>query len=402
MATQKSKPKNENGKWLDMLAFPPTILAPVLLVALLMRGRSPSAAAELSVPLLVSMIFVYVGLSLAYLTLQKKGQHNAAWSAAILADGLLLVFISSQMGAGSAAGWGGVALIILGLILAISQLTPPPAARFAKHVPDLLPASVGKPEIKLFVSAIPFPTAFLETSEEGEERVIAANDAFATILGRVAGKLDGVPFADLIPPDMESRSLVYADAEWVSHRTTKGKQTMFMLSPAVKVPEAEPAPDEFAIVDTESGLYTPYYMKYKAESDVQSCRRYKRRLAVILFQLEFEGNADKNLIPPSDETKQTAFTAFAQMVAVSIRACDTAYRVGENEIAVFLPDTSQQGAKSTDARLVDNMRKIGKVEVPELAAAHLTDTSVNFFGEELVSLDQVMGELYLARGRSDK
>jgi GGDEF domain-containing protein len=172
-----------------------------------------------------------------------------------------------------------------------------------------------------------------------------------------------------------------------------------MLSPAVKIPEAEPVTGECAIVDAESGLYTPYYMKYKAESDVQACRRYKRRLAVILFQLEFES---KNLIVPSDEAKKTAFTAFAQMTAISIRPCDAAYRVGEDEIAVFLPDTSQQGAKIVLTRLVNNMKKIGLVEVPELVAAHLTDATVNFFGEELSSLDQVMKELYLAKERSGK
>ncbi len=160
--TKKEKQKNKGSKWFDMLAFPPAILAPVLFIALL--TREAYEAAKLSIPVLASFLFLYAGLSFAYLTLQKKGQRNAAWAAAILADALLFVFASSQMSANPAFGWTGVVLVILGLILAVSQLSPPPAARFAQHIPDLLPENVGKPEVKRFVSAVAFPTAFLETN----------------------------------------------------------------------------------------------------------------------------------------------------------------------------------------------------------------------------------------------
>ncbi len=84
--TQKTKPKNGRGKWLEMLAFPPAILAPVLFIALL--TREAYEVAELSIPVLASFLFLYTGLSFAYLTLRKKGQRNAAWAAAILADAL--------------------------------------------------------------------------------------------------------------------------------------------------------------------------------------------------------------------------------------------------------------------------------------------------------------------------
>jgi GGDEF domain-containing protein len=399
MAYKKIEPR-QNGKWLRMLAFPPTILVPVIMAAMLTRGGSSVAVADLSIPLLASQTFIYFALSFAYLTFHKNGQLNAAWSAAILADGLLLVLISAQTGAGTAFGWGGVALIALGLILATSQLGPSPVARFSKNLTDLMPETVGKPEIKLLVSAIAFPTAFLETDEGGDERIVAVNDAFAVTLGRSANKLEGVRFADIVPPGIKSRGLVFAGAEWISHRTTRGKQTLFMLSPAVKPPPKEEegqASSEFAIVDTESGLYTPYYMKHKAESDVQTCRRYKRQLAVILFHVDFES---KNIIPPSEEAKKAAFAAFARMVVASTRDCDSAYRVSENDVVVFLLDTSQQGAKIVLSRLLNNRKKVGNIQVPELGAAHITDAMLNFFGEELMSLDQVMNELYIKMERN--
>jgi GGDEF domain-containing protein len=383
-----------------MVAFPPFMLPLVFLAAMLTRTRPPAVMNELSIPLFASQIFIYIALSFAYLTLNKKGQTYAAWSAAILADGLLLVSASAQIGAGAAFGWGGVALIILGLILATSQITTPQAVRFTKNLTDLMPETVGKPEIKLLVSAISFPTAFIESDDSGHERIVAANNAFGAIVGRSANKLEGIPFEDIISPNAESRALVFAGAEWVAHRTTRGKQTMFMLSPAIKINEAEPIPEgEFAIVDTESGLYTSYYMKYKAESDVQACRRYKRCLSVLLFRLGIES---KNLIPPSDETIKTAFAAFARTTIVSIRNCDSAYRVNDGEIAVFLPDTPQQGAKIVLTRIVNSMKKIGRIEIPELGAAHLSDAMIVFFGDELSSLDQVMKDMYIEMERNNR
>lgn len=392
--------KNEGSKWLDMLVFPPTILLPVLLIALLIRSRNPSHTLDgLATSLIAAFVVAYFALSTAYMTLLKKGQKKAAWASALIADGILLLFVSAQFGAGGSFGWLGMFLLLGGLFLSISQLTPPQTARFAKNSPDLLPETIEKQDIKIFIASIPFPTAFLQKDEADIERVLTANEAFTTVTGRVGAKLDGTPFAEIIPPNMESRALVYADAEWVSHRTSKGKQTLFMLSPSVKVPEPQPLPTEYSILDVETGLYTLYYMKYKVESDAQACRRYKKRLAVVAFVLEFDGNT---LIVPSDEAKQNAFAAFGQMISVSIRACDTAFRTNENEIVIFLPETSQSGAKNVSNRLIEHMRKLAKVECTELAMAKLTDTYVNFIGEEIVSLDQVMQELYIAMNRSDK
>lgn len=399
MVSQKNEKKDGN-KWVDMIAFPPVLLLPVLLMAMIIRSQGHSSLYE-GIPSSVSVtiIFAYAALSIAYMTLLKKAHRKAARGAATMADGILLVFVSAQLDAGASLGWGGAFLVLIGLGVTISQLTPPQAARFAKITPDLLPETIGKQDIKTFISSIPFPTAFLQKDENTVERVVAANEAFATVIGRTGAKFDGVPFSEIISPNMESRALVFADAEWVSHRTSKGKQTLFMLSPSVKLPEAPPVVGDNAVVDADTGLYTPYYMKYKAESDVQMCRRYKKRLAVISFQLEFESKA---LIVPSDEAKLNAFIAFTRMISISIRACDTAYKTGENEIVIFLPEASQASAKSVVGRLGDNVRKLAKVECAELGVAKLVDTCVNFIGDEILSVDQVMQELYIAMGRSDK
>ena len=402
MASGRNDNKKGNGsgggKWGEMLAFPPAILLPVLLIGLI-GGKTSYGAGGSSTSLLASLILSYAALSIAYLTLLKQGHQKAAWGAALLADGILCLSVSSEFGTAAFLGWIGLALFLAGLMTSVTQLSPPPKPRFAKNNPNLLPDSIEKSDIKAMLSIVAFPAAFLETDDVGVERIAASNDAFAAILGRISDKLEGQAFSSVIPPDVEERTMTFADAEWVAHRTTKGKQTLFLLSPAVKAPERETPSSPRDIVDEETGLYTQYYMTYKAEADVQACRRYKRRLAVVLLKLSFES---ANLVQPSDDSKKYAFLCFARMVSVSVRACDTAYRVGDDEVLIFLPDIPQNGTKSVMGRLEANMRKLAAVECTDLAPAKLLDASVNLFGEELSSADEVVKEVYLVMNRNAK
>ena len=392
------KTNGSGNKWGEMLAFPPVLLLPILLIGLI--GGASYAAERSSTALLSSLVFSYAALSIAYPTLLRHGHQKAAWGAALLADGILLLCVAFEFRTAAAFGWVGLGLFLAGLATVLTQLSPPPKQRFAKNNPNLLPDSIEKTDIKAMLSIVAFPAAFLEIDDVGVERIAASNDALAAILGRTADKLDGQPFSSVIPPDVEERTMLFADAEWVAHRTTKGKQTLFLLSPAVKAPEQETAcagPGD--IVDAETGLYTQHYMTYKAESDIQACRRYKRRLAAVLLKLTFDAG---NLVQPSDDSKKYAFLCFARMVSISIRACDTAYLVSDDEVLIFLPDAPQDGVKSVVARMSANIRKLAAVECMDLAPAKLLDASVNFFGEELTSADDVVKELYIVMNRSEK
>lgn len=394
----KKRPASPRGL-LDALTFPPTLLFVVLILMTMIRRRPPTLMSPLPVPLAATVVFLYVGLTIAYMSFKKRGERAASISSTILADGLLLLFMSTEMGAPAPIAWGGMMIVLAGVAFTLAHLSPKPQQRFAQIPTDLLPDSFGKDEIKTIMSTIVFPAAFLQLDDEGTERIVAANDPFAAILGRVTDKLAGAKFADVISPDVEANPVEFADAEWISHRTSKGRQTMFMFSPMPAKKEPERRVEGNGIIDPETGLFTSAYMSYKGEGDVQLCRRCKRSLTVVIFMLSFE---EKNLVVPSDDARHAAYIAFSNMVASSIRAYDSAYAGGEGEVIVFYPDTSPQGAKSAVARLLSNAKKIAKIEVPEMASAQITDIAVNFFGDELVNLDQVMKDVYIARDRSRK
>jgi len=253
--------------------------------------------------------------------------------------------------------------------------------------------------LRSLLSAMKFPTAFLEYDDNGIERVIAANEPLAAMLGKNAEKMIGADFSTLLPPHEENATFRYADAEWVQHRTTKGKQALFMLSPAVHAASENPIAESGGILDPETGLFTPQYMKYKANADVQACKRYNKRLAVVLFRLVFDA---VEVVVPSEEAKRVAVAAFGQMLSISVRACDTAYRMKEDEMLLFLPETAQSGSHAATVRIGENMRKLASVECVELAAARLLDVSVHFIGDEIGSVDQVVQEAYVAMRRKEK
>lgn len=386
--------------WLGRLAFPPVIGA--LLAGGTVLARSKGAFLGLPAPLLAAFVFLYIGMSFAYLSFMKQGMRDAARSVALMGAGLSCVFVSCEMGAHVVIGWAGALLVIAGVVFGLTHIAPKQTKRFAQTDRDLFPDTIGRSEVKAIMSTIIFPAAFLEVDDEGVERVVAGNDPFAAILGRATDKLAGVKFADLIPPDVEEMPVRFADAEWVSHRTSKGRQTMFMLSPTVSVKEPEPSPAQVSsgsLTDAETGLYTTAYMNSKCESDVALCRRYKRQMSVVVFKICFD---EKNIVVPSDEVKAVSRAAFGRMLMKELRRSDTACRTGEDEVTVFLPETSQKGAKVVVSRALDMVKKISHLEVPELAQASIEEMTQTFFGDELASLSQVLKELEIAKKRKKR
>lgn len=386
------KKKTGARGWLARLAFPP-VLAIAVYAAITFFTRTRPSFTGLQTPVAVGLGVLYVGLCAAYLSFGRQGASAPARASALVADGLMFLFVTGDLGASIAFAWGGVAMIGAGLVFALTHMAPKPKQRFAQISQDLFPASVSKADIKTVIDTIIFPAAFLQSDDSGVERVVAANDPLAAILGRVADKMAGVPFADVMPPEIEAHPVHFADADWGSHRTAKGRQTMFMLSPLLR-PSEEKEPERRAPsganFDAETGLWSTDYMRLKCASDIALAKRYKRQLSVIVFQLDF---SEKNLVSPSDDMKKASRAAFGRMLMAELRVSDTAVRTGEDEVTVFLPETSQKGAKTVATRVFDTVRKIAQLEVPEIAQVNVIESILTLFGDEITDLDQVLRDV---------
>lgn len=395
MAVERKRSIGGVGVWLARLGFPPLFAAAAFLISMLLRRR---AVYGITMPNIAALALLYLGLTWAFVSFSGRGERGGARAAALTADGLSLLVLSAQFGAPIFFGWAGTVMTAAGIMLGIGAMTPKPQQRFAQISPDIFPANITKTELKTILGSIIFPAALLETGDDGIERIVTANDPFAAILGRITDSLAGQKFADLISPDVEAHPVKFADAEWISQRTSRGRQTMFTLSPTVQVKEQAPAAavSGGGIIDPDSSLFTPYYMNYKIEADIALCRRYKRLLSVAVLRTEYD---EKNLVPPSDETRRTAFGALGRMLMTSLRKSDTAVRTGDEEVTIFLPETTQKGARTVVERMLESVRKIAQLEVPEIGTAHIAETTVTFFGDELNDLDQVLKDVESAKPR---
>jgi uncharacterized membrane protein YccF (DUF307 family) len=377
----------------EKLAFPPVLLVPVLVVALLSRGSAGGRSTSF-MPALFAMLLSYGVMSAVFVALRKKDLKMAANAVSLLANGVLLIFVSIAMGLGGIAGWIGAGLVALGLVLAMAQIIPPSQTRFAQVGADLLPESVTHHEVKKLLDAMNFPCAFLKIGEDGEERVISANEQLANLLGKKESQLREELFSSVIPNNGNSAFMKILNREWTPNRTTRGTQTLFMLIPVTKTKE-QVAQGPTDAIDRETGLFTPLFLKYRANADVEACRRYGRKLSVVLFRISF----DDAEIMPKDEAKKKAYVDFGKMVAESLRACDSGYRLNEEEVLLYLPDTGQSGSQTVVGRIDYKAKKLSKVECPTLASAKIKEVTVNYFGDEVVSVDQVMKDIYVAIGR---
>jgi GGDEF domain-containing protein len=393
-----SAPKRSKGKsasFVDMLAFPPLLLAPVFIVTMLANKTNGNSGTFM--PAFIAMLLSYAVMSVAFIALRKKGLRVAANAVSMIANGVILIFFSIVIGTGGIFGWLGTILLTCGLIIAAAQITSAPPARFSRISADLLPDSVSELEVRKLLDAMDFPSAFLKKDDNGEDWPIAVNGILVSLIGKTEKEIKGSPFSEIIPDNGESSVVHFKDKEWIQHRTTRGKQTLFMLTPAVKKMEKDFSGPKDAI-DPETGLFTQLFLKYRASADVESCRRYGRKLSVLLFRISF----DKAPIVPSDKAKKNAYAAFGQMVTESLRACDSGYRLNEDEVLIYLPDTPQSGAKTVSFRIMDRVRKLSKVECVELGIANIQEFSVHYFGEDVFSVDQVMNDIYVEMNRDSK
>ncbi|MDR3322385.1 MAG: hypothetical protein LBS93_08045 [Synergistaceae bacterium] len=382
-----------NVGFLENLAFPPVALVPILIIAVLIGDTR--AGSRISMPALFAMLISYAAMSIVFISLRKNSMKRAANAVSLLANGVLLLFLSFTMGLGELFAWAGTALIAGGLFTLMSQVITPPKTQFSSAGTDLLPDSIGHGEVKKLLDAMAFPSAFFKKNDDGEDIVVALNDTLTSIvgLGRNEQQARGVRFSTLLPNNDGSTIFKFADAEWIPHRTTKGRQTLFMLTPVVKTSSGSLGPTD--AIDNETGLFTPLFLKYRANADVEACRRYGRKLSVVLFRVSF----GKTAIVPNENAMKKAWIEFGKMVVESLRACDSGYRLREDEVLVYLPDTPQSGSKTVVNRVMDKVRKLSKVECAELASAEIEEVTINYFGDEVVSVDEVMNDMYIAMGR---
>lgn len=351
-------------------------------------------------PSLFAIFFAYVFLALAlvYWMLCKKNNLKAASAASAVANGVLFVYLSGIFQSPEIFSWFGFALLFVGMLRVITLAAPPTETLFARKVDSIVSQGVDIADVHKILDSIPFPCAFLERGEKGQECVAATNASFASLVGSDKSKIGGQALDSLLPAPVIDGNMKHAGSEWAMKRTARGKQALVTFTPAEKPGQAIHF-DVFDAIDPLTGLYAAGFMKYKARSDIESVVRGKRRMSVALFKLSFHKTTGNEV---TDDEKNLAYVAFGRMALESVRVCDSAYRVSDDEVLIYMPDTPPSGAKVVASRVHASLRKVTPVECPKLTKAQLLEAVASFTGGmDLPGYERILEEMRVSLYRKN-
>ncbi len=323
----------------------------------------------------IFIAYVYLTLALVYGLLCRKNNIGAASAASAVANGVLFIYLAGILQAPDLFSWFGFLLIFAGMLRVITLAAPATDVLFARTTESIVSQGVDVSDVRKILDSLPFPCVFLEKDEKKQERIIAANLPFASMVKQEKAKVEGATLESLMLSSAAGEGMKYNGSEWAVRRTAKGKQALVTFSPAEK-PGQAPHFDVFDAIDPSTGLYAGSFMRYKARSDIESVVRGKRRMSVALFKLSFH----KATEAVEEDEKKLAYVAFGRMALESIRVCDSAYRVGDDEVLIYMPDTPLSGAKIVVSRVHASLRKVTPIECPKLAKAQLLEAIASFTG----------------------
>ncbi|MDR3355477.1 MAG: hypothetical protein LBO21_10590 [Synergistaceae bacterium] len=377
----------EDAAFYKIILTPLTLLVPIVGICTLFSGGVDFDA----LPPFFSMgiVSLYVLMVVAYTIIGKKNNLKAMAAVSAIANGSLLLFLSALLSNGTAFTMAGFFIMLSGMLLAITSLSPEDESLFARRVDNIISKNVDISELRKILNSIHYPCVFLEKNQHGEEEIIASNTSFADIMEIGEKELVGVRIKDVLPEHLDDGKYKRGNDTWVVKRTAKGKQVLLMLSPV----EAK-APTKIEIfdsIDPTTGLYMAGFMKHKARSDIESIIRGKRKMSAVLFRLSYPSTGS---VEPSDEEKSICGSAFAKIVMKSIRVCDSAYRVSSDEILLLMPDTPATGADKVVLRIYASAKKMSAVECTSLSKVRIEYAKRDFVGgTDLPHYDKILDEM---------
>jgi hypothetical protein len=177
---------SDNVKYREDTAFYRLILSPVtLLIPIVGICSLFSGGVNLdALPPFFSMgiVSLYVLMVVAYVIIGKKNRLKVLAAVSAIANGALLLFLSALFTNGTAFTMFGFFIMLGGMLLAITSLTPEEESLFARRVDNIISKNVDISELKKILNSIQYPCAFLEKNQRGEEEIIASNTSFADIM----------------------------------------------------------------------------------------------------------------------------------------------------------------------------------------------------------------------------
>ncbi|MDR3280178.1 MAG: hypothetical protein LBT23_06675 [Synergistaceae bacterium] len=380
--------KNDTLGIAGLILLPPVTIIPIVLAGAVLKGTN--SVEGFPIPLAVAQFFIYMIFTIFAIVWRSKAKPRASLGASMVANGILIVMVTAHLDVNLAFGWVGASFLLFGLLMTTTALFSGHDDAKTVSRSAAQSASNGNSAIEKVMSAIPFPSALLYPDDKGVERVVMANDALGCVLGRVPSKMEGQAFDSMIPSVDEHTPFECGGAAWVPHRTPAENWTMFTLSPAPGAREIFGAKHEPDFVDPDTGLYLESRIPHMSAVLIDECCRYKRSLSVLLLRLDI---STMTLVTPGEEKTRNAMKAFGKIVTSSVRGEDLAFKCGDSETVIFLPDYSQLDIKHLMESINIRIKRTAVIECIEIASARVLDASLCASADDIISAEAVIGEL---------
>lgn len=106
--------------------------------------------------------------------------------------------------------------------------------------------------------------------------------------------------------------------------------------------------EELSVRDGLTGLYNRRELEKRLQQEIQRARRYRRPLSVLMLDIDhFKNVNDRYGHQAGDEVLITV----ADLIQLNVRPVDVVCRYGGEELAVILPETDAEGARTVAERI---------------------------------------------------
>lgn len=142
--------------------------------------------------------------------------------------------------------------------------------------------------------------------------------------------------------------------------------------------------EEVSMIDMRTGMYNRRYLVTRLREAISASRRYNRPLTLCVFKIV---DYDGLLRAETDDTVVALIEILSDRLAASLRSADVQAWIANDEVALMLPETPEEGAERVVNRVLEQADEIGRERsvafrlIGSYASPSTDDTSSEAFVE---------------------
>lgn len=115
--------------------------------------------------------------------------------------------------------------------------------------------------------------------------------------------------------------------------------------------------EEVSMIDMRTGMYNRRFLITRLREALSAARRYARPLTLCVFRIE---DYEALVSAHGDDDVVQMIESLSDLLSASLRSADVQAWIHQNEFALLLPETSEEGAQRVVDRVIEQAANIGE------------------------------------------